>query len=127
VIAMNKKLSLLFIAAGAALALCACAPVQVLVDNPKDGSTISVAPDQPLRVRLTNGKAGESAWSYSAPGMKAVKEIGHSVKPAEAGALQLDYFDVVGAAPGQDKLTFTRMPEGGAAPVETFTVQVAVK
>lgn len=105
----------------------ACAPVQVLVDNPKDGSTIQLAAEQPLRLRLTNVSQG-AAWVMESQPTGAVAYVGHEAKPPAGGALGLQFYDFKGAKAGEEQITFARRADGAEpSPAdETFTVTVAV-
>ena len=118
-----KRLAVLLLG----LAAVACAPVQVLVDNPKDGSVIQLAAEQPLRLRLTNVTPG-AAWVMEKEPAGALAYVGHEEKPPVGGALGLQFYDFKGAKPGEERLTFARRADGApAGPAdETFTVTVAV-
>lgn len=110
----------------AAMALTACSPTMVTQDNPKDGTLVTLVPDQTLRVRLTN--QGDNAWRLEEGALKAVKPVTAMKRPSAGGALELALFDFVAAAPGQDQLTFTYRPDGALpSPAdERITIKVAV-
>jgi len=115
------------IAAVNVLALAACAPVQKVVDNPKDSDLVELSVGQPLRVRLTNEI--ERQWRWDSAGSRTVQLVSQTSQPANGGALSLAHFDFVATAPGEENLKFT-LRSSGVAPAavnETLTISVAVE
>lgn len=107
-------------------ALTACARVVVTLDNPKDGSQINLAVDQPMRVRLTNMDGAGGAWVANKGPGAAIRPMETAVQPSAGGAMQLDTFEYVGAAPGEQHVTFAYVPHGRAA-TDSMTLRVVVQ
>jgi hypothetical protein len=110
------------------LALSACAPVTVLVDTPKEGDAIAVAPKQPMQVRWANLEPDAGSWTLEQPPKGALQAAGVKIQPPAAGARQLEVFNFVGVQKGEETLTFAYKRKNGAAPNadERITVKVSV-
>ena len=116
------------LAIAGALALSACAPVTVMVDTPKEGDAIAVAPKQAMQVRWANLEPDAGSWTLEQPPKGALQASGIKVQPAEAGARQLEVFNFVGVQKGEETLTFAYKRKNGTAPNadERITVKVSV-
>lgn len=118
--------------AGVALAgmclLGACESSSKSIDNPKDGDTVSLAVGQALTVILTDMNGAKADWSMTSSDAKALTLRGHTAKPPVDGSLPLDRFEFVGAAPGEQRLTFAYLKPGQpVGPDDAMTITVTVK
>jgi hypothetical protein len=107
--------------------MAACSPVLSTIDTPKEGQVITLAKDQPLRVRWANLNPDTGAWTLEQPPKGALTAKGVDIQPPNGGARQLESFQFIGAAPGQETLTFTYKRKNGEAPSTDERVTVTVK
>lgn len=115
-------------ALGCILAVSACKPVPVSLDNPKDGDSTQVAVDQDLAVRLSNMSGGKQVWTLDTPPSAAIlaPQPGGN-KPASNGSMPLDTFAFKGAGPGDLRLTFSYHFPGQPAASADDVINLSVK
>lgn len=105
--------------------LAGCGSTPVSLDNPLDGQSVALAVSQPLRVKLSNVSGG-GAWVREGDTPDSVEVLDPAVRDAANGVKQLQTFEFVGAAPGEDVLTFVyRRP--GVEPDVSDVIRIAVK
>jgi hypothetical protein len=117
-------LALATIAAAGLVAACGSTPVSL--DNPKDGASVQLAVQQPLTVRLSNVTGG-GRWVREGEAPDALQALDAKVRDAANGAMQLETFEFVAAAPGDDVLTFVyRRPGAELTADDVIRIKVDV-
>jgi hypothetical protein len=109
------------------LALSACSPVLSTIDTPKEGDVITLAKEQPMRVRWANLHPDAGAWTLEQPPKGSLKSGGIEIQPPAAGAQQLESFRFVGANAGEETLTFAYKRKDGTPPSADERITVKVK
>jgi predicted secreted protein len=125
---ISRRMTILACAAGA-VGLMACAPIPQVIDTPKTGDAVALSVKQPLQVRWVNSTPAAGAWVLEKdPAAASVALVKRTAQPPSGGAMGLDIFDLVGAKPGAERLTFTYQRKNGQAPdaYERVTIKVTV-
>lgn len=115
------------LAAAGMLMFAACAPIPQNVDTPINGANIDLSVDQPMHVRWGNLWPEQGSWVLETePATAALKLQGRNVQPPANGAQQLETFDFIGAAKGQQALTFVFKRKDGTPPNADERVTITV-
>ena len=114
------------LAAGAVLALAACAPIPKTVDTPKNGDSFTLALKQPMQVRWGNQRPDQGDWVLESASGPTVTLAARKVQPPGEGAQQVEIFDFVAAQKGAQDLTFTYRHKDGQPPTADERVTIAV-
>ncbi len=115
------------LAALSILSACQSSPTPRVIDNPMDRDKVDVKVGQTLIVKLTDMDGPKTDWIVTSSAASALTGPTHKAVPAANGALNLDVYEYVGAAPGQQELTFSyRQPDQQPTTDDTMRVMVTV-
>jgi hypothetical protein len=104
----------------------ACSPGPRLLDTPMHGQEVALSVSQPMKVRWSNMSPEAGRWVLEgAP--RTVKVVSQVHQPAAGGALALDIFDLVGAEPGSERVTFVYEHKDGRTPAPEERVSLELK
>jgi predicted secreted protein len=93
-----------------------------------DRDKVDLKVGQKLIVKLTDMDGPKTDWIVTSSGSSALKGPTHKPVAGANGALNLDVYEYVGAAPGQQELTFSyRQPEQQPTTDDTMRVTVTVR